>query len=97
MAIGDNVASIGNKAFYNNKKLKTVVLGKRVASIGKQAFNKDSKLNKITVKSTSLKSIGKNACKGIHKNAKIQVPKSKVKAYRKLFEQSGQPKTVKVK
>ncbi len=97
VAIGDNVASIGNKAFYNNKKLKTVVLGKRVASIGKQAFNKDSKLNKITVKSTSLKSIGKNACKGIHKNAKIQVPKSKVKAYRKLFGQSGQPKTVKVK
>lgn len=60
------VTSIGSKAFYNCKKLKTV-----------------------TIKSRKLKSVGKNAFKGIYKKAKVTVPKSKYKAYRKLLKKAG--------
>ena len=60
------VTSIGSKAFYNCKKLKTV-----------------------TIKSKKLKSVGKNAFKGIYKKAKVTVPKSNYKAYRKLLKKAG--------
>lgn len=69
------VTSIGSKAFYNCKKLKTV-----------------------TIKSRKLKSVGKNAFKGIYKKAKVTVPKSKYKAYRKLLKKAGlSSKTVRKK
>ena len=61
----------------------------KVTSIGSKAFYKCSKLKSITIKSKSLKSVGKNAFKGISKNVKVTVPKNKYNAYRKLFKKAG--------
>nr|MCR4650553.1 leucine-rich repeat domain-containing protein [Lachnospiraceae bacterium] len=72
--IPENVETIGTKAFYNAKKLRTV-----------------------TIKSTELEHVGKNALKGIHKKAVIKVPKSRKKFYQKLFRKKGQAVTVKIK
>lgn len=94
VVIGSNVVSIGDNAFYRNTNLKSVVIGKKVNKIGKNAFYKNSKLRKVTVKSGVLKSVGKNAYKGIHKKAVIDVPNKKTKVYQKLFVKAGQAKSV---
>ena len=61
----------------------------KVTSIGSKAFYKCSKLKSITIKSKSMKSVGKNAFKGISKNVKVTVPKSRYAVYRKLFKKAG--------
>lgn len=43
----------------------------------------------VTIRSSKLKSIGKNAFKGIKSNAKIKVPAKKLKAYKKLLKGRG--------
>lgn len=69
----------------------------KVVKINNNAFKGKSKLKKITIKSTYLTSVGKNAIKGINKKAVIKVPKSKVKAYKKLFNsKTGYKKTMKI-
>ena len=97
VTIGQNVKSIGSKAFYQNKKLKTVIVGKNVKSIGSHAFYKASKLNTVTVYSKALKSVGKNAFKNIKKNAYIDVPDKKAKAYKKLLKKANPPKGAVIK
>ena len=52
------VTAIGNKAFKNQKKTKSIVIGKNVKTIGTQAFAGDSKVKKIKVKSTVLSKVG---------------------------------------
>ncbi len=70
----------------------------KVVKINKNTFKGKSKIKKITIKSTYLTSVGKNAIKGINKKATIKVPKSKLKAYKKLFKSStGYKKTMKIK
>lgn len=90
------VNAINAKAFYKNKKLKTVSIGANVAKIGSKAFYGDKSLKSIKVYTKLLKKnrVGTNAFKGINKKAKIKVPKSKYKTYKKIFK--GKPKTVKV-
>lgn len=56
-----------------------------------------SKLKKITIKSTKLKKIGKNAFKGINKKAVIRIPKSKNKTYKKLLKKGGVKSPVRIK
>ena len=70
----------------------------KVVQIAPKAFYKKSKLKKITIQSTTIKSIGKNAFKGINKNAIFKVPKSKYKLYKnKLNKSSGfMKKTMKI-
>ena len=69
----------------------------KVVKINNNAFKGKSDLKKITIKSTYLTSVGKNAIKGINKNAVIKVPKSKVQAYKKLFKaNTGYKKTMKI-
>ena len=68
----------------------------KVVGIKSKAFYGEKKLKKITIKSTTLKTVGKNAFKGINKKAKIKVPASKLKAYKKLLKKKGQKKTVKI-
>lgn len=97
VVIGENVTKIGDNAFAGCKVLKSVEIGKNVTQIGKSAFSGDKKLKKIQVKTTKLKKIGKNAFKNIHAKAIIKVPKKKVKAYKKLFKNKGQKKTVVIK
>ena len=80
------VTKIKARAFKGNKKLKKVVIGKNIVSIGKEAFCGCSRLEKITVKSTVLKKVGKNAFKGISKKAKMRLP---LKKQKKLFKKGA--------
>lgn len=95
--IGANVKSIGDKAFYGCRKLKSVKLeGKNLTSIGKSAFYQDGDLKTISIKSMKLKKVGAKAFYGINKNAKIKVPSKKLQAYKKLLNKKGQKKSVKI-
>ncbi len=70
----------------------------KIVKINNNAFKGKSKIKKITIKSTTITSVGKNAIKGINKKATIKVPKSKKAAYKKLFKKStGYVKTMKIK
>ncbi len=92
------VTTIANKAFKNNKKLKSVTIGKNVRKIGKETFCNCKELKKITIKSNVLKSVGKNAIKGIDNKATIKVPKQQLNKYKKLFKsKTGYKKTMKIK
>ena len=86
---------IGTAAFRNCVKLEKFTLGAKVKSIGKSAFYSCKGLKTITVKSTLLtdKNVGAAAFKNIYKKAVIKCPKSKLKAYKKLFIKKGAPKT----
>lgn len=91
------VTGVSAKAFTKCRKLKKVTIGKNIKSIGKEAFKNCKSLKKITVKSKVLKSVGKNAIKGIHKKAVIRCGK-KAKAYKKLFSSKTDfKKTMKIK
>lgn len=91
------VTSVAANAFKNNKKLTSVTIGSNITKIGSKAFYGCSKLKKITVKSSKLKSVGKNALQGIYKKAVIKVPKGKYTKYKNLFKNKGQKKTVIIK
>lgn len=92
------VTSIGDNAFKNCKKLTKVTIGENIVTIGKQAFYNCAKLKTVTIKSKSLKKIGSSAFKKIHPKATFKVPKSKKKAYKKLFKSKvGYKKTMKIK
>lgn len=78
---------------------KTVKIGKynyRVSSIGSKAFYKKKKIKKITISSTAIKKIGSRAVRGIYKKARIKVPKSKKKSYKKMLKKAGLGKKNKV-
>ncbi|MEY8427384.1 leucine-rich repeat protein [Lachnospiraceae bacterium 46-15] len=84
------VTGVSNKAFAGMKKLKSVTIGKNVTTIGKKAFYNDKRLKTITVKSKVLKKVAKDALQKTYKKGTIKVPKSKKKAYTKLFKKRGQ-------
>lgn len=67
--------------------------------IRKSAFAKCPKLKTIKIQSLSLKSVGKNAFKGISKNATISVPKEKQKKYTAILRKRdvGLSKNAKIK
>lgn len=90
------VTKIANNAFKNNKKLTNVTIGKNITEIGKSAFDGDKKLKTIKINSTVLTKVGKKAFKGISNKAKIKVPKSKKKQYKKLLKGKGQKSSVKI-
>lgn len=91
------VTAIAAKACKLNTKAKSITIGKNVTSIGKYAFDGCGYLKKITVKSTCLKTVGKNALHGIHSKCVIKVPGNKLNTYKKLFKKKGQAATVKIK
>ena len=93
------VTEISANAFKNKKKLKKVTIGKNVQKIGNNAFSGCKSLKNITIMGKRLKKVGTNAIKGINKKAVIKVPKTKVKAYKKLFtKKTGYKKnTMKIK
>ncbi len=90
------VTSISKNAFKNNKKLKKVTIGKNVSKINSSAFYGCKNLKTVTIKSTQLKTVGKNAFRGVNAKAKIKVPKSRLKSYKKLFAKKGQKRTVQI-
>ena len=81
-----------------NKTKKSITIAKTVSYKGyqyavtgicKKAFYKMSKLKKIKVLSTKITKVGKQAFKKTNVKLKIQVPKKKLKKYRKLFQGKG--------
>lgn len=90
------IVQIGDQAVKNKMAVHSVTIGKHVASIGKEAFSGAKNLKTITIKSTKLKKIGKNAFYCINAKAKLKVPKSKLKKYQSLLRGKGQRKTVKI-
>ena len=70
------VTAIGNSAFTAQSTLKSATIGKYVTSIGAKAFYNDKKLAKVTFKGTSVKTIGKDAFKGIKKGAAFAMKKT---------------------
>lgn len=71
----------------------------KVVKINSKAFYQKSKIKKVTVKSKSITSIGKNAFKGINKKAVFKVPKDKYKDYKNLLtaKTGFAKKTMKIK
>lgn len=98
-AIGDDVESIGEKAFYKCSALKKITIPEDVKYIGKSAFQGCKKLKtiKIETKKLTKKNVKKNAFKGIPSNAKINVPNSKVKAYKSMLRARGVGKKASIK
>jgi uncharacterized repeat protein (TIGR02543 family) len=91
------VTSIADKALNGKSKVTQVTIGENVKTIGASAFYGCKKLKTITVKSTQLKTVGKNALKNVYAKATIKVPKSKLNTYKKLFKNKGQGSKVKIK
>lgn len=92
------VTSVAAKALKNNKKVKKVVIGSNITKIGAEAFSGCKNLKTISILSSKLKSVGKNAIKNINKKATISCPKKKKAAYKKLFKsRTGYKKTMKIK
>ena len=91
------VTSVAAKLLKNNKKVKRVVICSNITKIGAEAFSGCKNLKTITIKSSKLKSVGKNAIKNIYKRARITCPKKKKADYKKLFKKStGYKKTMKI-
>lgn len=91
------VTKIADKAFKNKKSLKRVIIGKNITAIGKQAFYGCKNLKRMVFQTTKLKTVGRDAFKGIQKRAVLKVPKKKYKTYKRLLKGKGQKKTVKIK
>lgn len=85
--------SVGNKAFSNCAKLKSVIINSAVSVIGNSAFKNCKKLSSIVVRSLILKTVGKKALVGVSQ-CKISVPTQKFTPYKKLFKNKGQGKKV---
>lgn len=92
------VTEIAANAFKGDTKLTSVTIPEGVTKIGKSTFYGCKNLKTITIKSSVLKSVGKNAIKNINKKAIIKVPKKKLKSYKKLFKsKTGYKQTMKIR
>lgn len=83
--IGNNVSVLGKGSFSKCTKLTTVSIGTALKKISDKAFYGCKKLKQIEIKSKRLDRAGKKAIQKVSKKLKIKVPKSKKKAYKKLF------------
>ena len=90
------VTSIAASAFRNTS-VRKLVIGKNVTKLDKNIFGKNRFLKRIVIQSEQIKSVAKNAMKGITQDTVIQCPKAKVKAYTKLFRKAGLDKKVTIK
>lgn len=90
------VSAIGNKSFSGCNDLVIVNIGKNISSIGSNAFSNCGMLCRIYVKSSLLTKVGTKALTGTDSDLVIRVPKKKLTAYKKLFNNKGQSKDTKV-
>lgn len=87
-------ASVPDKVLLTMKGKRTAF---RVTAISNKAFSKCRKLKSIHM-GKNLRTIGKNALKGIHKKAVITCSKKKLSSYKKLLKKkTGFAKTMKLK
>lgn len=69
----------------------------KVSSIAAKAFYQCKNLKKLTIKSSYITTIGKNAIKKVNKKLVVKVPKKKLKKYKKLFnKKAGWLKSMKI-
>ena len=78
VTIPASITKIGNAAFKNCKKLKTVTIGKNVTQIGNEAF-RGTAVAKITIPS-KVKKIGKKAFYGCKKLKTVTIKSSRLKS-----------------
>ncbi len=83
------VTRIGKNAFRDMPKLNTLTMGKNVMKIERAAFYHCPKLKTITVSSKKITSIGEKAFSKIYVKAKVNVPNSSVKKYKKYLLDAG--------
>ena len=93
-----NVTAVSDRAFYNNKNVRQIVLNSNIMQIGARAFTGCKKLSSLMITSRNMtsKSLSGKAFKGISSKTKIKVPKEKRNSYKKLFYKKGLSKKVKV-
>lgn len=96
VTMGDNVTTIGAKAFCKCTSLQKITLPKKLKKIGAQAFYGNKKLKQMTFKGTAILTVGKKAFTGIPAGAKINVPNTSISKYKKMFQNAGLNKKVKV-
>lgn len=87
--IPDTVVTIRSYAFYKCSKMTGLTIGKNVQEIGKHAFCNDTKLKKIVIKSKVLKTLGTPHIFVKVNKAKVYVPKTKYKKYKKELSRIG--------
>lgn len=68
-----------------------------VTALGAKAFSECTSLKKISIQSTKITTVKKNAFKGIDDTAEIEVPKAKYSKYKKLFQTAGLSSKIKIK
>lgn len=90
------VTSIAKNAFKNNKDIKKITINGNITKINTGAFRGCTNLKTIKIKSKNLKSVGKNAFKGISPKARIKVPSGSLEEYKKLLAKKGQKSSVKI-
>ena len=95
VSIPSSVTAIDPSVFSGCSALKSVTVPVKVKSIGKNAFYK-SGVKTLTVKSAKLTKKGVEGCLKGSNVTTVKVPKSKLKAYKRLFTKAVCGKTVKV-
>lgn len=79
ITIGENIITIGDKAFNNCKNLTKITIPSKVTEIGSYAFKNCKKLSSVTI-GKNVKKIGKEAFRGCSKLKKITIKSSKLKS-----------------
>lgn len=80
------VTKVEGKAFYKNKKVRSVTVPSTVTSIGGGAFKYCSNLNNIKLNGNTLKSIGKGAFSNIKEGATITIVAKNKKTFDKIVK-----------
>ena len=93
------ITKIGSNAFKQCKLLRKIILPNTLRKIDSNVFNGCTALKTLVIKSKKLNkhNVSSNALKGLTKKVMIKVPKSKVTSYKKLFQNKGLNKKIKVK
>ena len=92
--LGGKLTAIADGVFQNCTALKKITIPAKVTKIGAKAFCKCKALAGITVKAAKIKTVGKDAFKGISKKVVFSCPTKKLaKNYKKIFQKAGAPKS----
>lgn len=103
VTMGANIVKIGRDAFKNCTSLRKITIPAKVTKIGVRGFYGCKRLTNLTIKTSKLttKNTGKQAFtkagSSNYKKLTVRVPKSKLKAYKRLLKKKGLSKKVKVK
>lgn len=83
------VTSIEEDSFSDMERLRKVVVNADIVKIGNDAFKDAAKFNRLVLKTTKLKKVGKNIFKNVSNKLIIEAPKKSLSSYKKLFNNKG--------